>query len=168
MEEKFISMLKYPGFKESVHGYDSGINVSEEDFEEIIQLADYLNRNNISFDRIMASFDPQAKRIVKQLSEDINFPLDTVWFDPELSFASLSHIIPTIEMLNEDIKHLLLVVNEVSIAHMGEYLTGGPIERIPLGALVCYEIDGHSQWCDIQEATANQKFLWKPSILRDG
>jgi len=162
MKEKLIAIVRHADVHEVVEGYDLGTKLTEKGFDYISQLGTYIIQNKLSFDRIAASTEPMTKITAQRLALCLEYPVDSIRFDPDLYNASLSHIIHTIQMLNEDVKHFMIVGSEVTIAHFGEYLTGKHIKPLPYCSMICYSIEGHHKWSDITNIPGHQKFVWIP------
>lgn len=137
-------------------------NMSSLEVAEVPHLIQAIQENQLVFDRVIASTHPMAKRILQPILQQSGYSIDNVWFDVELQYASLAHLISIITLQKENVRHLLFVGNESSLHFLGEYLTGNPVpQQLGPCSMITYSMETDDPWSEIQDSFASQTFIFE-------
>ena len=117
-------------------------------------------------DLVVSSPALRAKETAEYVSEQLNYNLDAIVYDPEIYEASVRSLLAVVNHLDDQYNCVMIFGHNPSHTYLAEYLTKEAIGNIPTAGAVGINFEFDS-WKLVSEGTGKMKWFEYPKELEE-
>lgn len=117
-------------------------------------------------DLVISSPAERAKTTAEYVSEQLNYDIDTIVYDPEVYEASVRSLLVVVNNIEDKYNTVIIFGHNPTHTYLAEYLTKEAIGNIPTSGAVCINFEFDS-WKMVSEGAGKMKWFEYPKGIEE-
>jgi len=129
-------------------------------------ISEYLVKNNITVDLVVASHATRALETAKLISRAIGYPSDNIRIERMIYHADADQIFDQFYDIPDGVDSIMIVGHNPTFTNFANLFLSEKVDWLPTSGLVCINFDT-DDWLKLPEASSSVKFMITPRMLKE-